>query len=137
MPYPELMVSPMREELARIGFEELRTSEDVDAFLAKPGTAVVVVNSVCGCAAGKCRPGVALSLNGDVKPDHLGTVFAGNDPSTNRLREVFAEVPPSSPSIFLIKDGKFFDFVPRHMIENQEADAISQLLQDAYRRMAG
>ena len=134
MPYPEEMVTPMRRELTNIGFAELKTAQDVDAFLAdKDGDAVIVVNSVCGCAAGKCRPGVALSLTGESHPTRLATVFAGNDvESTARLREVFADVPPSSPSIFILKNGELFDFIPRHQIENQEATAIGQRLMTTY-----
>ncbi len=136
MPYPELMVGPMRQDLVNVGFEELREPADVDAFVARPGTSMIVVNSVCGCAAGKCRPGVGLSIQGDAKPEHLGTVFAGNDPGTDRLREIFNQVPPSSPSIFLIKDGQLFDFVPRHLIENQEAEPIAAHLSAIFERMA-
>ena len=136
MPYPELMVSPMREDLVRVGFEELREPGDVDAFVAHGGTAMVVVNSVCGCAAGKARPGVALSLESEKRPAHIGTVFAGNDPSTDRLREVFAEAPPSSPSVYLLKDGKLFDYVPRHLIANQEAEPIAAHLKAIFERMS-
>ncbi|MDX1564109.1 MAG: BrxA/BrxB family bacilliredoxin [Phycisphaeraceae bacterium] len=137
MPYPELMVGPMREDLVKIGFDELRQPEEVDTFVARPGTAMVVVNSVCGCAAGKCRPGVALATQADNRPQHLGTVFAGNDPGTDRLREIFNQVPPSSPSIYLLKDGQLFDFVPRHLIENQEAEPIAAHLKSIFDRMAG
>ncbi len=137
MPYPELMVAPMREDLSRIGFDELKTPEAVDAFLGVKGdTAMVVVNSVCGCAAGKCRPGVGMSLQAEPKPDRLGTVFAGNDvEATQRLREAFPQVPPSSPSIFLFKDGALFDFVPRHLIENQSAEAIAAHLRQLFEKM--
>jgi putative YphP/YqiW family bacilliredoxin len=135
MPYPELMVSAMRQDLVNIGFEELRQSEDVDQFVKKPGSAMVVVNSVCGCAAGKCRPGVAFSLDSEAKPDHLGTVFAGNDPGTDRLRQIFEQVPPSSPSIFVLKDGELFDFVPRHLIENQDAESIAAHLKSIFERL--
>lgn len=139
MPYPELMVAPMRQELVDLGFAELRTAADVEKFLAqKTGTAMVVVNSVCGCAAGKCRPGVAMSLKSEPRPQRLATVFAGNDvEATQKLRETFSQVPPSSPSIFLIKNGQLHDFVPRHLIENQPAQAISEMLRKSYERMQG
>jgi putative YphP/YqiW family bacilliredoxin len=118
---------PMREELTAIGFKELRTPADVDAALAaKTGSALVFVNSVCGCAAGMARPGMALALQGtEVRPDQLVTVFAGQDrDATARAREYFAEAPPSSPSIALLKDGALVGYVPRHQIEGRSGEAV-------------
>ena len=118
---------PMRDELTAIGFDELRTPADVDAALAaKSGSVLVFVNSVCGCAAGMARPGMALALQGtEVRPDRLVTVFAGQDrDATARAREFFAEAPPSSPSIALIKDGALVGFVPRHQIEGRMSEAV-------------
>jgi len=121
------MVQAMRDELTRIGFEELRTPEEVEAKLpTAKGTALVVVNSVCGCAAGQCRPGVAEALKHEVVPDHLFTVFAGQDrEATAKAREYFAPYPPSSPSIALMKDGKLVHFIERHQIENRSAAEIA------------
>ena len=132
--YPEFMIAPMREELTRFGVRELRTAAEVDEALAKtPGTTMVVVNSVCGCAAGRARPGVALSLQHAVKPDHLTTVFAGADiEATERARGYFTGYPPSSPSIALLRDGKLIYFIERHQIENQEAHAIAAQLTAAF-----
>src|SRR5690554_287426 len=105
MPYPELLVRPMREELTRAGIEELRTAEEVDSTLPAAGTTLVVVNSVCGCAARNARPAVVLALRGEAKPDRAVTVFAGQDvEATTRAREYFHGYPPSSPSIALLKD---------------------------------
>ena len=117
----------MRDELTRIGFEELTTPEAVDAALAaKKGTALVFVNSVCGCAAGMARPGMALALEQtSARPDRLVTVFAGQDrEATQHARTYFAEVPPSSPSIALLKDGALVGFVPRHQIEGRPAEDV-------------
>ena len=132
--YPEFMIAPMREELTRFGVRELRTAEEVDEAIARtPGTTMVVVNSVCGCAAGRARPGVALSLQHAVKPDHLTTVFAGADiEATERARTYFTGYPPSSPSIALLRDGKLIYFIERHQIENQEAPAIAAQLTAAF-----
>ena len=128
--YPEFMIAPMREELTRFGVRELRTAADVDQALARtPGTTMVVVNSVCGCAAGKARPGVALALQHAVKPDHVATVFAGADiEATEQARSYFAGYPPSSPSIGLLRDGKLIYMMERHQIENQDAHAIAAQL---------
>jgi putative YphP/YqiW family bacilliredoxin len=132
--YPEPFLAPMREELTRVGFEELRTVEAVNQAVGRPGTTLVVVNSVCGCAAGKARPGIAQSLSGDVRPDHLTTVFAGGDlEATERARELFAPYPPSSPSIALLKDGKVVFMMERRDIESQPAQSIAQHLQAAYK----
>jgi putative YphP/YqiW family bacilliredoxin len=133
--YPEQFIAPMREELTRVGFEELRTAEEVDAAVKREGTTLVVVNSVCGCAAGKARPGIALSLRGDARPDHLTTVFAGGDiEATERARAHFAPYPPSSPSVALLKDGKVVYMLERREIESQPAQAIAERLQAAYQQ---
>lgn len=130
------MVQPMRDDLTRIGITELRTPEEVEAALPNAkGTALVVVNSVCGCAAGQCRPGVAEALQHDITPDHLYTVFAGQDKeATAKAREYFAPYPPSSPSIALMKDGELVHFIERHQIENRSAAAIAADLTDAFDR---
>ncbi len=131
--YPEPFIAPMREELTRVGFEELRTPEAVDQAVSRRGTTLVVVNSVCGCAAGKARPGIALSLRGGARPDHLTTVFAGGDiEATDRARAHFAPYPPSSPSVALLKDGKLVYMLERRQIESQPAQAIAEQLQAAY-----
>jgi putative YphP/YqiW family bacilliredoxin len=128
------MIQPMRDELTRIGIKELRTPEEVEQHLPNAkGTALVVVNSVCGCAAGQARPGVAKALQHDVKPDHLFTVFAGQDKeATAKAREYFAPYPPSSPSIALMKDGELVHFIERHQIENRSADEIASDLIAAF-----
>ena len=128
MPYPELMVAPMRQELSRLGVQELRTPEEVDAWIAqKQGTALLVINSVCGCAAGAARPAVALALQHATKPDRVATVFAGQDTeATQRARAHFPELPPSSPSMMILKDGQLMDYVPRHRIESRTAHDIAK-----------
>jgi len=128
------MIAPMREELTRFGVRELRTTAAVDDALTKTeGTVMVVVNSVCGCAAGKARPGVALALKHAEKPDLVATVFAGADiEATERARSYFTGYPPSSPSIALFKNGKLVYMMERHQIENQEADAIATQLTTAF-----
>jgi len=132
--YMRDVVQPMRDELTRIGVKELRTPEEVVENLENAkGTALVVVNSVCGCAAGNCRPGVAQALQHDVKPDHLFTVFAGQDKeATAKAREYFAPYPPSSPSIALMKDGKLVHFIQRHQIEDRTASEIAAELKGAF-----
>lgn len=127
MPYSELLVRPMREELTSAGVEELRTAADVDAFMAaKSGTAMLVVNSVCGCAAGMARPGVRLALQNDRRPDRVVTVFAGQDmEATARARSYMPDIPPSSPSIAFFKDGELVYFLPRHRIEGRDARAVA------------
>jgi len=142
MTYPEFFVAPMRQELTSLGVRELRTVADVDAVLGRqntqPGdqqgpTVMVVVNSVCGCAAGKARPGVAMALQHQTKPDVVATVFAGADvEATERARSYFAGYPPSSPSIALMRDGKLLWMLERRNIENQSADMIAQNLTDAF-----
>jgi putative YphP/YqiW family bacilliredoxin len=131
--YPEFFVAPMREELTRLGVEELRTPAAVDQALSRPGTTMVVVNSICGCAAGKARPGVALAMEHPVKPDAITTVFAGADvEATARAREYFTGYPPSSPSIALLRDGQLVWMLERRQIENQSADAIARELRAAF-----
>lgn len=127
MPYSELMVRPMREELTSAGVKELRTAADVDAFMAeKSGTALLVVNSVCGCAAGMARPGIRLALQNERRPDRVATVFAGQDlEATARARGYLSDVPPSSPSIAFFKDGELAYFIPRHRIEGRDAHAVA------------
>lgn len=126
MPYDPALVQPMREELTRIGVQELRTADDVDAALTRSGTTLLVVNSVCGCAAGMARPGVRLAIQSEVKPDHVVTVFAGQDlDAVSKARSYFADVPPSSPSFALFKDGEVVHFVPRHAIEGRDAVAVA------------
>jgi putative YphP/YqiW family bacilliredoxin len=134
MPYPEMLVAPMRSELTGNGFAELRNAADVDAaFSNKEGTALVVVNSVCGCAAGAARPGILKSLSGEFKPDRLFTVFAGQDTeATARVREYMAPYPPSSPAVALFKNGELVHMVERHMIEGRTADMVADNLQSAY-----
>jgi putative YphP/YqiW family bacilliredoxin len=132
--YMSQVIQPMRDELTRVGFTELRTPEEVEqAFTNMKGTALVVVNSVCGCAAGLARPAVAHSLRHDPKPDHLYTVFAGQDKeATAKAREYFEGYPPSSPSFALMKDGKLVGMVERHQIENNDLQTISGLLTALY-----
>ena len=131
--YPEPFIAPMRAELTRLGFEDLRTPEDVDAAVKQPGTTMVVVNSVCGCAAGKARPGIALALTKGKRPDHLTTVFAGADvEATEQARGYFSGYPPSSPSIALMKDGKLVYMMERRQIEGQSADMIAAELRQAF-----
>jgi putative YphP/YqiW family bacilliredoxin len=123
----------MREELTQLGFEELKSGADVDRVLTQPGTVMVVVNSVCGCAAGKARPGIALAMRHGTKPARLATVFAGADlESTARAREYFTGYPPSSPSIALLRDGQLVWMMERRQIENQAADAIARDITAAF-----
>ncbi len=131
--YPEFFIAPMRDELTRLGVVELRTADQVDATLTKEGTVMVVVNSVCGCAAGRARPGVALALEHSVKPDVVSTVFAGADvEATEKARSYFTGYPPSSPAVALLRDGKLIYMMERHQIENQEAPAIAEELTGAF-----
>lgn len=134
MPYPEIMIRPMREELTRLGAEELRTAADVDrAINEQKGTLMVVVNSICGCAAGKARPGVALALNHPVRPDRVATVFAGADiEATEKARAYFTGYPPSSPSIALLKDGRLVYMMERRQIEGRGPDQIAEELTRAF-----
>jgi putative YphP/YqiW family bacilliredoxin len=137
MAYPESFIGPMREELSRLGVRELKTAAEVDALLTeKSKTIMVVVNSMCGCAAGKARPGIALALKHAVTPDVVATVFAGGDiEATERARRYFAPNPPSSPSIAIVRDGQVIYFMHRHQIENQPAEAIARDLTQAFDRL--
>jgi putative YphP/YqiW family bacilliredoxin len=139
MMYDERFVTPMRQELTRLGVEELRTPADVDARLKDAsGTTLVVVNSVCGCAARNARPAVATALRHSVKPDHLTTVFAGQDvDATAKARAYFTGYPPSSPSIGLLKGGEIVFMLERWQIEGRSADAIAADLTDAFDRFCG
>jgi len=131
--YPAELVKPMREELTNIGFEELTTSEDVSNAIAKPGTTLVVVNSICGCAAANARPGVYYSLQNEKTPDHLVTVFAGVDiEATKSARDLMVPFPPSSPSIALFKDGTLVHMIERHHIEGRPAELIAENLKAAF-----
>ena len=134
MSYPEEWVRPAREELIRLGVQELCTPEDVDKALKETsGTIMVVVNSICGCAAGKARPGIARALQEEPRPDLVTTVFAGHDmEATTRAREYFLPYPPSSPSIALLRDGKLVYMMQRHQIESRESDAIASDLREAF-----
>ena len=131
--YPADLVKPMREELTSIGFEELQSSEAVDKAIAKEGTTLVVVNSVCGCAAANARPGARMSLDNAKKPQHLVTVFAGVDKeATDKARAHMVPFPPSSPSMALFKDGELVHMLERHHIEGRPAEMIAENLKDAY-----
>jgi len=131
--YPELMVIPMREELTRAGIVATQTAEEVDQALAQPGTTMVVVNSICGCAAGKMRPGVRLAMQHGTKPDQAITVFAGQDrEATDRARARFGGHPPTSPSIALSRDGQIVYLMQRSAIETSTAPAIAQELARAF-----
>lgn len=133
--YDPMMTDPMRHELVALGVEDLRTPSDVDAFLDRKGLSVVVVNSVCGCAAGNARPGVAHFLEGTVKADHVGSVFAGVDrDAVQRARERFGPVPPSSPSIAVLKDGALVHMLHRHNIERRSPADIAAELADAVKQ---
>ena len=133
MPYPEIMIRPMREELTRLGAEELKTPEAVDEAVASEGTLMVIVNSICGCAAGKARPGVAMALQHDVKPDKVATVFAGADiEATERARSYFKGYRPSSPSIAILKGGELVYMLERFQIEGRDATQIAQELTSAF-----
>ena len=131
--YPAELVKPMREDLTNVGFEELHTSEAVESALNKTGTTLVVVNSVCGCAAANARPGARMSLQNAKKPDHLVTVFAGVDKeATDAARAQMIPFPPSSPSMALFKDGELVHMLERHHIEGRPAELIAENLMDAY-----
>jgi len=131
--YPEMMVIPMREELTRVGIKETRTAAEVDAALAAPGTTLLVVNSICGCAAGKMRPGVRLALQNATKPDQAVTVFAGQDrEATDRARAYFAGNPPTSPAVAILRDRKLVYLMQRSAIEINTAQAIAGELARAF-----
>lgn len=137
--YPEVLIIPMREELTKAGAQELHTTAEVDAALADAhGTALVIVNSVCGCAAGKMRPGVRRALQHTVRPDRVYTVFAGQDrEATERARELFVGCPPSSPSLALFRNGELVHFVPRSEIESHTAEDIASRLASAFEQHCG
>ncbi len=131
--YPEEIVKPMREQLTNQGFSELKSTNDVDNMISNKGTTLVVVNSVCGCAAANARPGAISSLLNEKKPNHLTTVFAGVDrEAVDKVRHYLAPFPPSSPAIALFKDGELVHMLERHHIEGRSAEAISQNLASAY-----
>ncbi len=134
MRYPEEFIGPMREELTRLGVKETRTTGDVDKVLGQgSGTVMMVINSMCGCAAGRARPGVALSLKHSVLPDKVATVFAGGDiEATARVREYLKDYPPSSPSVALFRDGKPVFMLHRYQIENRDASDIAKSLTEAF-----
>jgi len=134
MPYPEEVIRPMREELTRLGVQELRTPEAVDETLKNStGTVMVVVNSICGCAAGKARPGIAMALQNEIRPDKVATVFAGGDiEATERARSYFTGFGPSSPSIGLLKDGQLVYMMERYQIEGRGPEQIAAELRHAF-----
>jgi putative YphP/YqiW family bacilliredoxin len=134
MPYPEIMIRPMREDLTRLGVEELKTPEQVDAAVQNSkGTLMVIVNSICGCAAGKARPGVALALQHEARPDRVATVFAGADiEATEKARGYFTGYPPSSPSIAILKEGELVFMMERRQIEGRDAYQIADELKRAF-----
>lgn len=133
MPYPEYLIAPMRQELVTLGARECRTAADVDEIVKTPGVTMMVVNSVCGCAAGRARPGIALALQHETRPDTVATVFAGADiDATTRAREYFTGFAPSSPSVALLRDGKVLYMVERRDIESRSAEGIADLLTMAF-----
>lgn len=137
--YPEIMVIPMREELTRLGVEELRTAEEVDrALSAQSGMAMVIVNSICGCAAGRMRPAVRMALENTARPEKMFTVFAGQDTqATERARSYFTGYPPSSPSIGFLRDGKLVHMMQRSDIEHREAADIAGELKKVFDKFCG
>jgi putative YphP/YqiW family bacilliredoxin len=133
MPYPEPFIAPMRAELTSVGARELRTADDVDNAVHETGTVMIVVNSVCGCAAGKARPGIAIALQHSRRPDLVATVFAGADiEATERAREYLLPYPPSSPSVGLLRDGKLIYMLERRQIEQRDAASIAAMLRAAF-----
>lgn len=136
--YPEIMVVPMREELTRVGVQELRTPEEVDKAITSPGTAMVVVNSICGCAAGRMRPAVRTALQNVSRPENLFSVFAGQDlAATERARSYFTGFPPSSPSIAILRDGKLVHMMQRSDIEHRDAADIATELKRVFDNVCG
>jgi putative YphP/YqiW family bacilliredoxin len=134
--YPEVLVVPMREELTRLGVEELRTVPQVDQAVSRPGTTMVIVNSICGCAAGRMRPAVRAALEHSTKPDNTVTVFAGQDKeATERARSYFKWYPPSSPSIGLLRDGELVYMMQRSDIEHREAVDIAGELKSVFDKL--
>jgi putative YphP/YqiW family bacilliredoxin len=134
--YPPELTEPMRRELAAAGVAELRTPQDVDRFMSeKKGTALLVINSICGCAAGSARPAIRMALAKDPRPERAVSVFAGVDTeATARARGYFSDVPPSSPSMYLFRDGELVWVLPRHMIEARPPQEIAEDLADAFRQ---
>jgi len=131
--YPEYLVAPMREELTKVGFKELKTAAEVDDAIKSEGTALVVVNSVCGCAAANARPGVSMAVNNAKKPDHLLTVFAGMEKdAVDQARAHMLPFPPSSPAIALFKNGELVHMIERHQIEGRSAELIADNLAAAF-----
>ena len=131
--YPEIMVIPMREELTRLGVQELRTPEEVDGAVKQSGTAMVIVNSICGCAAGRMRPAVRMALQNGARPDKMYSVFAGQEKeATDRARGYFTGYPPSSPSIGILRDGQLVYMMERRNIETRDAAAIAADLKAAF-----
>lgn len=139
MPYPEMLVAPMRQELTRLGVQEMRTADEVESTLNDAeGTTLVVVNSVCGCAARNARPAVAMALENSPRPDRMVTVFAGQDTeATARARSYFHGYPPSSPQIALLKDGDVALMLERHQIEGRTAEEIARDLAEGFDRFCG
>ena len=138
MPYSELMVAPMRQDLVRLGFVEMRTAEDVEGLLESSGTVLVAVNSVCGCSAGSMRPAVAMALENEAKPDLMTTVFAGVDmEATERAREYLVGYPPSSPSVAILQNGKTVYMMERHEIKGRGTEEIAQDLKAAFDQHCG
>ena len=137
--YPEEFIGPMRQELTRLGVQETRTPEAVDALLGpKAGTVLMVINSMCGCAAGRARPGIALALRHAVVPDTVATVFAGGDlEATARVRAYLRDYPPSSPSVALFRDGHPVFMLHRHQIEQRDATEIAKALTEAFDQFCG
>ncbi len=132
--YPKEMVKPMQQELIDAGFNKLRTADDVIRLLQKKGTALIMINSVCGCAAATARPGVIMSLKSNKKPNHISTVFAGVDnEAVDKVRENMNPFPPSSPAVALFKDGELVHILERHHIEGRSAEAIAKNLSEAYK----
>jgi putative YphP/YqiW family bacilliredoxin len=133
MPYPEYLIAPMRQELVELGARECRTTEDVDAIVKSPGVVMMIVNSVCGCAAAKARPGIGMALEHPAKPDVVATVFAGADmAATDRARQYFTGFPPSSPAVALLRDGKLLYMLERRDIESRSAEMIADQLTLAF-----
>ena len=134
MPYPEMMVAPMRQDLVRVGFTEMSTPQDVDGVLGtEKRTTLVAVNSICGCAAAMMRPAVYMAIQGEKRPEVLTTVFAGQDmEATDRVRDYIPGYPPSSPSVALFKDGELAYFMERHQIEGRRPEDIADDLRAAF-----
>jgi putative YphP/YqiW family bacilliredoxin len=136
--YPEIMIIPMREELSRLGVEELRTPSEVDQFVKRSGVSMVVVNSVCGCAAGRMRPAVRIALENAARPEHVGSVFAGQDrDATEKARSHFDSYPPSSPSIAILRDGEVVHMMQRSDIEHRDAHDIAAELTRVFNQHCG